>query len=408
MTSKRSLAAAACLGAASLTVAACGEESGSPASGKPLSVYISLPFQGSSKARSNDMLMGAKIALEQAGNKAGAHNVKLVSVDNSLAASGKWDANATSSAARKALQDDTTIAYLGELNSGATAISLPILNEAGILEVSAANTAVGLTRPEGAEPGEPDKYYPTGKRTYGRVVPADHLQAAATAQYMGDNGCSSVYITHDKEVYGQGLAKQVQSAAPEKGVKVAGFGAIEVTSANYRSLAGAVQASGADCFYFGGISANNAAQLYKDIHASDPAMKLYGPDGIGDTDFTDNVEPDVEAQMYVTLPTLPPDQYPPAGQALVEQMRTAKGGKEPDAYALYSYEAMNAILLAIETAGAKGADRQAVTDAFFKIKDRDSVLGTYSIDANGDTTLKSYGGFRVEDGQFAFEKVIGG
>ena len=88
-------------------------------------------------------------------------------------------------------------------------------------------------------------------------------------------------------------------------------------------------------------------------------------------------------------------------------MRKAKGGKDPDAYALYSYEAMNAILSTIETAGAKGADREAVADAFFKIKDRDSVLGTYSIDANGDTTLKSYGGFRVKDGQFAFDKVIG-
>ena len=107
MTSKRSLAVDACLGAASLTIAACGGYSGSPASGEAsgqaLSVYISLPFQGSSKARSNDMLMGAKIALEQSGNKAGAHNI-------SLAASGKWDANATSSAARKALQDESTIA----------------------------------------------------------------------------------------------------------------------------------------------------------------------------------------------------------------------------------------------------------------------------------------------------------
>ena len=67
---------------------------------------------------------------------------------------------------------------------------------------------------------------------------------------------------------------------------------------------------------------------------------------------------------------------------------------------------MNAILLAIENAGDNGDDRQAVIDAFFSIKDRDSVLGTYSIDENGDTTLKSYGGFRVNDGAFTFDKVI--
>jgi branched-chain amino acid transport system substrate-binding protein len=413
MASKRlsTLAASACLGAASLLVAACGGDDdsaggGAASSGKTLNVYISLPFQGASKTRSEDMLLGAKIALRQAKSRAGNYKIKLISQDNSLANTGKWDPGATSTAARKAAQDASAIAYLGELNSGAAAVSIPILNEAGILEVSAANTAVGLTRPEGAEPGEPDKYYPSGKRTYGRVVPADHLQAAASAQYMKDNGCESVYITHDQEVYGEGLAKQVQGIAPTKGVQVKGFDGIEVTAANFRSLAAKIVSSGATCFYYGGITANNAVQLFKDMNAAAPTMKLFGPDGISDADFSENITPKLEKHMYVTTPTLPPDQYPPEGQALFKELRTAKGGSDPDAYALYAYEAMNAILLSIKNAGDKGDDRQAVVDAFFKIKDRQSVLGTYSIDKGGDTTLKSYGGNRIKDGRFVFDKVI--
>jgi branched-chain amino acid transport system substrate-binding protein len=407
------LVAAGCLGITSLAIAACGGDdsadagAGAKSSAKTLTVYISLPLQGESRTRSIDMERGAKIALKQAGNAAGPFKIKLVTLDNSTAATGKWEPGATTAAASKAARDESTIAYLGELNSGASALSIPVLNEVGILQVSAANTAVGLTRAEGAEPGEPDKYYPTGKRTYARVVPADHLQAAASAQYMKDNGCTSVYILDDNEVYGQGLAKQVQSAAPSAGVEVKDTGSIDPKATNFRAIASRIKDSGADCFYYGGITANNAVHLFKDINVQNPSMKLFGPDGIGDADFSENIGPEVEKQVYITLPTLPPDQYPPAGQALIEEMRKAKGGSDPDTYALYAYEAMSAIIQAVKDAGDQGDDRGAVVEAFFNIKDRESVLGTYSIDENGDTTLKSYGGNRIKDGRFVFDKVIG-
>ena len=151
---------------------------------------------------------GAKLALEQAGGKAGAIKVTYKPLDDSTAQAATWTPEQTSANARKAAQDDSTVLYLGEFNSGASAVSIPILNEAGIAQISPSNTAVGLTSDDpGANPGEPDKYYPTGTRTFARIVPKDTIQGAALATLMKQDGCANLQLVNDKEVYGAGLAR---------------------------------------------------------------------------------------------------------------------------------------------------------------------------------------------------------
>src|SRR5215204_5789258 len=215
----RSLAVTALLlGVLSLGVAACGDDEGSggggSVSGDTLTIYSSLPLQGDSRPQSESVVNGEKLALQQSGNKAGKFTVKYVSLDDATPSAGKWEPGKTSANARKAAQDPKTIAYLGEFNSGATAISLPIINQAGILQVSPSNTAIGLTRGgKGADKGEPDKYYPTSKRNYGRVVPADHIQAAADVTYLKQEGVTKLYVLNDKEVYGGGIANNVATKA---------------------------------------------------------------------------------------------------------------------------------------------------------------------------------------------------
>ena len=404
------LAASGCiLAALTFGVAACGGDdsgdSGSGSGSKSLTIYSSLPLQGDSRPQSQSVVNGEKLALKEAGNKAGDFEITYKSLDDATAATGKWEPGQTSANARTAAQDKSTIAYLGEFNSGASAISIPILNEVGILQVSPSNTAVGLTRAQGAEKGEPDKYYPSGKRTFGRVVPADHIQAAAQVTYQKDVGCKKTYILHDKEVYGAGLATQVVSAAKAQGLETTGNQGIDPKAANYRSLATEVKDSGADCVFYGGITQNNAVQLFKDLHADNPDAKLFGPDGVAESAFSEKIGPSVEKVTYVTNPTLDPKLYPESGQQFFKDYKAAYG-KNPEPYAIYGYEAMKVVLESIANAGDKGNDRQAVIDAFFATKDRESVLGTYSIDENGDTTLTSYGGNRVEGGQLVFDKKI--
>jgi branched-chain amino acid transport system substrate-binding protein len=149
----RKVAAAGCLiPALAFGVAACGddEDSGSSSGGTTtatggggggtVDVYSSLPLQGASKDQTNAMVQGIRLALEKAGNKAGDTTVKYTSLDDSTAAAGNWDPQQVASNARKVAQDKKAIAYIGEFNSGASAISIPILNAVGIGQVSPANT----------------------------------------------------------------------------------------------------------------------------------------------------------------------------------------------------------------------------------------------------------------------------
>jgi branched-chain amino acid transport system substrate-binding protein len=407
----------ACLLAAlSLGVAACGSDdksdtgggssTGSASAGSTaLTIYASNPLQGVSRPLATSVVNGEKLALSEVGGKVGNFKIKFVSLDDSTAAAGKWDPGATSAAARKAAQDKSTIAYLGEFNSGASAVSIPILNGVPILQVSATATYVGLTRAEGAEKGEPDKYYPAGKRTFGRVVPADHIQAAAQATYQKDKGCTKVYILNDQEVFGKGLADQAATIAKNLGLTVLANQGMDPKAANYRAVAGKVKSAGADCVFFGGLTASHALQLWHDLHAAVPTAMLFGPDGMAETAFTTKLTASEQKMTYLTNPTLDPKLYPAAGQKFFTDYQKTYGIK-PEVYAIYGYEAMKVVLQAIQNAGDKGNDRQAVIDAFFQIKDRESVLGTYSIDENGDTTLSAYGGNKVEGGQLVFDKVI--
>jgi branched-chain amino acid transport system substrate-binding protein len=399
-----------CLGAALVSgVAGCGDgednNGGGGAGSTALTIYSSLPLQGASREQALSIVNGMKMALEEVGGKVGKFTIKYVSLDDSTAAAGKWDPGQTSSNARKAAQDESTIVYLGELNSGASTVSLPILNEASILQISPINGYVGLTRSEGADAGEPDKYYPSGKRTYGRVIPADHIQAAAQVAWQKDEGCTKTYVLNDKEVYGKGIADQIEQIAKDQGLSIVANDGIDPTAPNFRSLAAKINSSGADCVFFGGLTANNGVQLFKDLNAALPNAKLFGPDGVAESSFTSEIDAETQRQTRITTATLDPNLYPPSGKEFFARYRETYGA-EPETFAIYGYEAMSVALEAIKRAGDQGDDRQAVIDAFFSIKDRDSVLGKYSIDENGDTTLPDFGGYRVEDGKLVFDKVI--
>ena len=408
---------------AAMALAACGDDDedtggggaeGGSGGGQTLTIYSSLPLQGASEAQTNAMVDGMKLALKDAGNKAGDIKISYKSLDDSTAQQGGWTPEATSANARRAAQDDSAVFYIGEFNSGASAVSIPILNEAGLAQLSPANTAVGLTTDEpGADKGEPDKYYPTGERTYARIVPKDTIQGAALATVMKEDGCTKIAIANDKEVYGAGLARNIEMSAKEQGLEVVENTGIDPKAPNYRSLASGFEGKGADCFVFSGVTGNGAVQIYKDVANALPEAKLYGPDGVAESGFADPKEGGIPKavgdRVKLSVATLSPDQYPEEGKKFFESFEKEYNEPNPDPYAIYGYEAMQLALDTIEAAAPEDGSaesRKKVLDQLFQTKDRASVLGTYSIDENGDTTLTDYGIYTVKDGELTFDQTV--
>ena len=408
--------AIAALAAIALAAAGCGSStsSSSPSSsggGKTIDIYSSLPLQGASTAQTDPMVNGIKLALAQAGGKAGQWTVNYQSLDDSTAAAGKWDPGQTAANARKVASDPKAVYYIGEFNSGASEVSIPILNQGGIPQVSPANTYVGLTTNlPGSVPGEPQKYYPTGTRTYLRIVPIDSIQAASDLIAMKDAGCKKVAVANDKEAYGAGLATLLQLEKRFYGVTIVSNTGVDPTAPNFRSYASTVKGQGADCFFFAGIVSNGAVQITKDVNSAIPKAKIFGGDGVCTDSYTNATKGGVPAAIYplleCTVATQNLTAYP-GGKAFLAAYQAKYGTSNPDPYAIYGYEVMKLGLETIKSLGAQGNSKSAVLKALFSITARSSVLGVYGFDKNGDTTLKSYGLYKVgSNGEPVFLKTL--
>ena len=346
-------------------------------------VASDLPLQGSGRTQTEQMVNAIKFIFKQQNFKAGKYTVGYQSCDDSTAQAGKWDSGKCSTNANAYARNAGVIGVIGTFNSGCAEIEIPIENRApnGPLGmVSPANTYVGLTHKGPAiAPGEPDKYYPNGKRNYLRIVAADDFQGAADAQLTKDQGYSSVFILNDKEAYGLGVAHDYQNSAKALGLTISGFEAWDPKASSYEALATRIKQTGAKTVFLGGLICENGAKLIKDLRSVLGAKyPLITPDGF--SDFTANGP--AAAGIYVSVAGIPPEKLSGPGKKFVDDFG-AQIGTQVNPYAAYAAQAAVVMLTAI--ANSDGT-RASVTDQLFKTKIKDGILGTFSINKNGDTT----------------------
>ncbi|MFM2374793.1 MAG: hypothetical protein RLZZ234_788 [Candidatus Parcubacteria bacterium] len=356
----------------------------------PLALYSSTIIQNS-----------IELAFEEVRYRVGDMHIQLVVVDDGDE-SGAWIANKERRNAERAIADPTTIAYLGPVNSGAAKVSMPLLNTAGIAQISPSNTWPGLTR-TGFLPGEPGIFYPTGKTHYFRVTPTDDLQGPLGVTWARALGHESVYVVNDSDAYGIGIANLFEHEAVQQGMHVVGSAAITKDAALFAPVGDAILASGADLVYYGGTTPNGGPELLRYLRARGATSTFMGPDGIFEQDFIDRAGTSSEG-VLVTAVGVPPEEVKnPSAQAFLLAYR-ARFGSEPDAFGAFAYDATKALLAAIEKVGK--VDRAGILEAVRATSAMPGVFGTWGFDAHGDTTLTLLSGNVITEGAFVFTKVL--
>jgi branched-chain amino acid transport system substrate-binding protein len=360
---------------------------------------------GSSLGQTQTIINSIQLALDEVDSTVcdGKMKVGFKTYDDATAAAGKWDPAQVTSNSNAIVADDKIVAVIGTFNSGAAKLAIPILNQGDLLMVSPANTYPGLTKPGKGEKNEPDTYYPSGKRNYARVVPADDLQGVVAANWSKSLGAQKVYILDDQELYGKGIADVYKATAEEIGLEVLGHEGINPKASDYRALMNKIKDLEPDLIYFGGITQNNAGQLIKDMrNVGMTDVKFMGPDGIFEQAVIDAAGKDAEG-IYATFGGVPPKELTGKGKEWYDAYK-AKFNSEPEPYAAYGYEAAQVVLAAINEVCEP--DRDAIRQAALDTKDFPGLLGTWSFDENGDTTSTTMSGNVVKDGKWAFAETL--
>jgi branched-chain amino acid transport system substrate-binding protein len=377
--------------------------------GKPDYIIASdLPLQGSGRAQTVQMTEAIKFILKQHNFKAGKYNIGYQSCDDATAQEGAWASEKCSANAQAYAQNKSLIGVIGTFNSGCAEIIIPVLNRAPdgpVGMVSPANTYVGLTHSgPGTAAGEPEKYYPDGKRNYIRIVAADDFQGAADALNTQQLGLKKIYILNDKQAYGLGVATDYKNALTKLNIPVAGFSAWNSKASSYTGLATQIKQSGADAVFLGGLICENGGKLIKDLKSVlGNKVTLLAPDGFTPISAVVSGSGNASEGMYVSVAGEPNEKLGAAGQKFVKDFGATQSGGNVDPYSSYAAQSADVLLTAIENSDGTRAE---VATKLLDTKVTDGILGSFQINSNGDTNSNPVTIYQIKDGKQTTYKTI--
>ncbi|MDQ6692986.1 MAG: branched-chain amino acid ABC transporter substrate-binding protein [Chloroflexota bacterium] len=383
-----------------LLVAGCGDTAlslGPPVPGT-VRIVTSLPSRGPDAAQAHLMREAVDLAIRRYGQPLPGLKVEHVALDASAGESGEWSRATEARSAAAAVADASVLAYIGPYTSGATAVSLPVTNKAGLLQLAPSATWPGLSH-AGYDPGEPQKYSPAGVNNFVRLMPDDEQQGAAAVDWCNAVGCRSVFVLDDGSTYSTGLARSFTAAARGRNINISGFASLSAQSLN--GIAGAAHSSGADALFYAPSSASQAVAAARALSSLILRAGLFSTDTALDASFLDSAAGSAASWHIVHNGVSDPSQLP-AARSFVSEF-TSVYTERPSQFAYNSYLATWLALEALQHAGKPDRSRVLVQANTLV---RAGGGGTILFDPSGEVAEWTMTGYRIGSGSFLLDRLL--
>lgn len=369
---KRSFVVLSLLVIASMVLTACGSAAGD--STKTIKIATQSPLSGDMSVVGVDIKRGAELGVEQMGGALTemGFKIELAPFDDQ----GNPDTGVAN--AKQIVSDPAILCVVGHYNSGVQIPSSEEYHNAGLANVSPANTNPKVTT--------------RGYLEVNRIVGRDDVQGVVGADFAADQGMTSAFVVHDKTAYGQGIAEFFRQEAEETGIQVLGFEGTE-EKANFDALLSPILAANPDVVYFGGMY-GQAAVLFKQAREKGYMGMFLSDDGFDSSDAAKiggQSLLDGKGTYYSTV-SGPASVYPGTAKFIADFK--AKYSSDPQPFAAQGYDSAGICLKAIEAAAkAKNGEmptRAEVAQAIRALKDYTGITGTMTFNSIGDPLMAKY------------------
>ena len=330
------------------------------------------PLSGEQAAFGESLKLGAQMAVEDSVKsfKALGYDLVFVPYDDQA----KPEVGVAN--ARNIVADPDVLVLVGHFNSGVALPASEVYKDAMLAMISPANTATEIT----------DRGYPNVNRVCGR----DDVQGPVGARFAAnDLKLKSVYIIHDKTLYGQGVADAFRAEANKLGMKVLGYEGTE-ERANFAPIINPMKVKNPDLVYFGGVY-HQAGLFLKQMREKGVNAKFMGPDGIDSEELVKIAGNSITGSYYTSV--APPRDMSQETTAFANKFKQ-RFGKVVESFGIYGYDAalvgIKGIEQALQSNGGKKPSRAEVSTAVRKLKDFKGITGAISFDNKGDPVKAKY------------------